>query len=79
MPRTNTRFGEAYPGQSDAPETAPEPDLLEATRRVWQPYTTRPLTREDAREIVENIVGFFDLLHEWNREERRKRSHNGPQ
>ena len=46
-----------------APE---EMDLLEETRCAWQPYADRQLTREDAREIVENIVGFFNLLHKWD-------------
>jgi hypothetical protein len=35
-------------------------DLLDKTIGVWQPYTPdRILTREDAREIIVNMTGFF--------------------
>lgn len=44
----------------------PKEGLLDETRRAWQPYADRELTREDAREIIHNIVGYFDLLHEWD-------------
>lgn len=40
-------------------------DLLERTLAVWQPRTSRQLTPEDARQIAENMAGFFFLLHEW--------------
>jgi hypothetical protein len=56
----------------DTQKSNAAPDLLDETRRVWQPQTDRVLTREDAREIVENIVGFFDILHEWDKAERRR-------
>ncbi len=44
-------------------------DLLERTKQVWQPRTARQLTDDDAREIIENMVGFFRLLHEWRGED----------
>jgi len=46
-------------------------DFLDQTIAVWQPYADRPLTREDAREITHNVVGFFSILREWAEEERR--------
>ena len=46
-------------------------DYLDQTIAVWQPYTDRPLTREDAREIAHNVVGFFRVLREWADEENR--------
>jgi len=39
--------------------------LLEDTIQFWQSRTSRPLTREDARQAVENIVGFFTTLQNW--------------
>lgn len=36
--------------------------LIAETKEVWQPYYARRLTDEDAREIIENIVGFMDAL-----------------
>jgi len=46
-------------------------DFLDQTIAVWQPYTDHPLTREDAREIAHNVIGFFRVLREWAEEERR--------
>jgi hypothetical protein len=46
-------------------------DFLDQTIAVWQPYADRPLTREDAREITHNVVGFFRVLREWAEEEKR--------
>jgi hypothetical protein len=46
-------------------------DFLDQTIAVWQPYADHPLTREDAREITHNVVGFFSILREWAEEERR--------
>jgi hypothetical protein len=43
-------------------------EILEKTIRVWQPLSEKQLTEEDAREIVENLTGFFSLLGEWERE-----------
>jgi hypothetical protein len=39
--------------------------LLDRTLEVWQPRTSRKLTREDARQINENVNGFFRILLEW--------------
>lgn len=44
------------------------------TREVWGTRLERDLSREDAREIVENTTGFFTLLAEWSRAERRLRA-----
>ncbi len=46
-------------------------DLVEETVGLWQPRTTRQLTPENAREIVENITGFFRILGEWAEAETR--------
>jgi hypothetical protein len=45
-------------------------DFLDQTIEVWQRYSDRPLTREDAREIAHNVTGFFRTLREWAEEER---------
>jgi hypothetical protein len=44
-------------------------NLLDKTLTVWQPRSRRNLSREDAREIAENVTGFFSILHEWSRGE----------
>ena len=40
-------------------------DFLDQAIEFWQPRSLRTLTREDAREIVENLTGFFELLLTW--------------
>jgi hypothetical protein len=44
-------------------------NLIDRTRRVWQPRLGRDLNREDARQIAENVTGFFALLAKWSRAE----------
>lgn len=36
-------------------------------RKVFQEETGRALTVEDARQMLENLTGFFMVLHEWDR------------
>ena len=45
-------------------------DFLDETITFWQPRAQRTLTHEDAREIVENLTGFFAILREWQEAER---------
>ena len=45
-------------------------DLIDHTVALWQKHTKRTLSREDGREIIENITGFFRILSEWDRAER---------
>lgn len=40
-------------------------ELIEKALATWQPRASRKLTREDAREIIENFTGFFRTLLEW--------------
>ena len=44
-------------------------ELIGRTRQVWQPRLARDLSPEAARQIVENVTGFFALLAEWSRAE----------
>ena len=44
-------------------------DLFDRTSEVWQPRIGRNLTDEDARQIAENVTGFFAILAEWSRAE----------
>ena len=51
------------------PSHAANDNLIDRTRKVWQPRTGRGLTNEDARQIAENVTGFFSILAEWSRAE----------
>ena len=53
-------------------EDRPTRDYLETTRAFWQPYAERELTREDAREMARNLIGFFTVLREWTHRERER-------
>ena len=40
-------------------------DLIDLAIEVYQPRTSRKLTREDGREILENLSNFFHVLQDW--------------
>jgi hypothetical protein len=42
------------------------------TRQVWGARLGRDLGDEDARQIMHNVTGFFGVLVEWARAERRE-------
>lgn len=41
--------------------------LLERTVRLFEARTGRSLSKEEARQIVENVSGFFRILAEWHK------------
>jgi hypothetical protein len=41
-------------------------NLIDQTLKVWKPRLGRDLSREDARQIAENVTGFFAILAEWS-------------
>jgi hypothetical protein len=48
--------------------STPNPGRLrDRTSQVFGPRSERSLSEEDAREIGENLVGYFRLLGEWAR------------
>ncbi|MBZ9766552.1 hypothetical protein LB526_07235 [Mesorhizobium sp. CA6] len=46
--------------------------FLERTARLFEARMGRSLSTEDARQIVDNIGGFFRILAEWERIDRGK-------
>jgi hypothetical protein len=44
-------------------------NLIDRTCEVWKPRLGRDVSREDARQIAENITGFFGILAKWSRTE----------
>ncbi len=51
------------------PLSAANDNLVDGTIALWKPRLRRDLSREDARQIVENVTGFFNVLAEWSRAE----------
>lgn len=47
--------------------------FLDRTIELFQARTDQSLTREDAREMIESVTGFFRILGEWNRAEQELR------
>ena len=41
-------------------------NLIDLTVEMWEPRVERDLSREDARQIAENVNGFFSILIEWS-------------
>jgi hypothetical protein len=39
--------------------------LQERAVAFWSPRLKRDVSQEDARQIVENVTGFFSLIAEW--------------
>lgn len=44
-------------------------NLIDRTIETWQPRFNGDVSQEDARQIVENVTGFFSILAEWSRAE----------
>jgi hypothetical protein len=44
--------------------------FLDDTIEFWQPRIQRELSPEDARQIAENLSGFFKVLRDWEAAER---------
>jgi hypothetical protein len=42
------------------------PLAIEAAIAFWQPRVSKALSAEDARQINENIAGYFSLLAAWD-------------
>jgi hypothetical protein len=39
--------------------------LLDDTIQFWQGHVPCRVTQEDARQAIENINGFFEILEQW--------------
>lgn len=46
-----------------------EDNRIERTCEVWQLRFGRDLSRDEAKEIADNVAGFFSILAEWSRAE----------
>lgn len=50
----------------------PEPELTDRVLKILETRSSRKLTVEDAREVIENLKGFFQILMEWYDAEKSK-------
>ena len=61
-------------GAANSRKTYPSADLIQHTIRVWEPRLGRTLTEEDARQILDSVVGAFRVLHGWDYQKRQPAS-----
>ena len=59
--------------------SAANDNLLDRAIGLWQSRGRRTLSHEDARQIVENVTGFFSTLHEWSRAEIFRSGNDNPE
>jgi hypothetical protein len=45
--------------------TTQTPAMINETMAFWRERTGTPLSPEDARQAIENICGFFQVLQDW--------------
>src|SRR5262249_663015 len=67
--RPGAWIGQASTMRSSVKSHSTKDNLIDRTRQVWCLRLGRDLSREDARQIVENVTGFFTILAEWSRAE----------
>jgi hypothetical protein len=51
------------------PSPAANDNLIEQTRRLWRLRLGRDVSSEDARQIAEDVTGFFAVLAQWSQAE----------
>jgi hypothetical protein len=44
-----------------------QPDIIHQTIIFWCEHTGQDFSQEDARQMVANVAGFFNVLAEWER------------
>lgn len=71
-PRHDLRRGGEHPADPRlfSRKRAIDDALLDRTVELFQTRTGRTLSKEDARQIVENLSGFFRILAEWDKADR---------
>jgi hypothetical protein len=47
-------------------------NFTDDTVKFWQSFMRREVSREDARQIAENVSGFFRVLVDWDATEQRQ-------
>ena len=63
-------IGDATPTTSQwDSEVGASPATLHDPRAFWASRLKHDVSREDGRQIAENVSGFFDVLAEWSRPE----------
>jgi hypothetical protein len=46
------------------------PKIIDETARFWRRRAGKVISQEEARQIIENMTGFFHVLSQWEAAER---------
>jgi len=49
------------------------PEFVEETQDFWRRRLGRPVSKDEAEQIIHNVANLFDLLARWDRERRAAR------
>jgi hypothetical protein len=47
------------------------PEIIDHTISIFESRTGREISREEGRQAIENISGFFRVLQEWDKSEKK--------
>ncbi|MCZ6691110.1 MAG: hypothetical protein O7H41_16100 [Planctomycetota bacterium] len=61
------RVDEQPAGRTPDPESTSADDSLDKTRRFWGRRRGESVTDEDLREVTQNLLEYFRLLHAWDK------------
>lgn len=50
------------------------PEKVAEIRATLEPLAGRPLTDKECQESINNLVGFFQVLHDWAKEDKRQKA-----
>lgn len=53
-------------------------ELVNDARSVFEDEMGKPVSAEEARQMLENLAGFFMILHEWDREQAKRDAEDVP-
>jgi hypothetical protein len=62
-----------------ATPTAANDNFVDRTIALWRHRLGREVSREEARQITENVTGFFSVLDDWSRAETRAAANDNEQ
>jgi len=48
-------------------------EVIHKTKELWQKKAGKTISSEEARMIIRNVTGFFDILLEWQEKEKESR------
>ena len=58
------------PNSENPSDFVAQSEITDKTIAFWQKRTNRSLNAEDARQIMENLTGFFGMLADWAEKDR---------